>query len=377
MEDLLQVLVDDGRTLAPTLADGMLACTDGLRQYVDALKTGRTEDDHFAVLAQQLVDAQSACGAAPPASAMEAEPAAAVEASRESGGDAARAKEEVGAANRSDEARQPTIDADLRRRVVATLREQDDDNVLIGKIVFEPNLPLVGLKARLIASKLSNVGDIRYFDPPLDDVENREEIDAIDFGLVTDRSPEAVRRLLHVAGVQQTAIEPLDRRQAPAKTPRGAMPVPPSPAPSPPKPSAWISSGWTADEPGRPIGDRQGPRDADRRPAEEGRGRGQHGPCLRPRRRGVEEDGARRRRLPARRQPPCGSGRSPQHGAAAGVLPGGRAARSGIVCPGPRLRQRPLRDDSPAGSASATAFSRASWTCGCCRSGRCSPASIA
>ena len=152
---------------------------------------------------------------------MEAEPAAAVEASRESGGDAARAKEEVGAANRSDEARQPTIDADLRRRVFATLRDQDDDNVLLGKIIFEPNLPLVGLKARLIASKLSNVGAIRYFDPPLDDVENREEIDAIAFGLVTDRSPEAVRRLLHVAGVQQTAIEPLDRRRRRPDTAQG------------------------------------------------------------------------------------------------------------------------------------------------------------
>jgi two-component system chemotaxis sensor kinase CheA len=61
MEDLLQVLVDQDRTLAPELADGMLACTDGLRQYVDALKGGRLEDDRFADLAQQLWEAQSAC----------------------------------------------------------------------------------------------------------------------------------------------------------------------------------------------------------------------------------------------------------------------------------------------------------------------------
>ncbi len=37
MEDLLQVLVDEGRTLEPKTADGLLACTDGLREYVQAM----------------------------------------------------------------------------------------------------------------------------------------------------------------------------------------------------------------------------------------------------------------------------------------------------------------------------------------------------
>ena len=64
MEDLLQILVDDGRALEPNAADGLLACTDGLRQYVNALRAGRPEEDQFDVLAEQLLDARRVCDAA-------------------------------------------------------------------------------------------------------------------------------------------------------------------------------------------------------------------------------------------------------------------------------------------------------------------------
>ncbi len=87
--------------------------------------------------------------------------------------------------------------------------EGERENVLVGRVIFEPNLPVVGLKARLICSKLSNVGDIRYLDPPLTGIENLDEIESLYFGVVTDNSPDVVRSLLQVAGVRDLAIEPL------------------------------------------------------------------------------------------------------------------------------------------------------------------------
>ena len=104
---------------------------------------------------------------------------------------------------------------DLRRRVAAVIAEEEYDHVLVGQVVFEPNLPLVGLKARLVYSKLSNLGNVRYLDPPLADIENRETLDTLCFGIVTERPPEAVQHYLQVAGVQQIIVEPFERRRSP------------------------------------------------------------------------------------------------------------------------------------------------------------------
>ena len=47
MEDLLQNLVDHGHTPTPQITDALLACTDGLRQYVNGLGQGRLERRPF------------------------------------------------------------------------------------------------------------------------------------------------------------------------------------------------------------------------------------------------------------------------------------------------------------------------------------------
>jgi len=73
------------------------------------------------------------------------------------------------------------------------------------------------LKAQLIYSKLSNLGNIRHFDPPVADADTLEDISKVSFGIVTEKSPEFVRGLLQIAGVQQLTIEPMERRQAPLK----------------------------------------------------------------------------------------------------------------------------------------------------------------
>ena len=87
----------------------------------------------------------------------------------------------------------PRIGVELRKRIAAMIPEQEHDDVLIGQILFEPHFSLAGLKTHLIASKLSNLGNIRYFDPPLADVDALEEIMVVQFAVVTDKTPEAVR----------------------------------------------------------------------------------------------------------------------------------------------------------------------------------------
>jgi two-component system chemotaxis sensor kinase CheA len=68
MEDLLQSLLNNDDPLAPPMADGLLACTDGLRNYIHALRGGRPEEDDFDHLAQQLLTSRSAAANPVPAS---------------------------------------------------------------------------------------------------------------------------------------------------------------------------------------------------------------------------------------------------------------------------------------------------------------------
>ena len=114
---------------------------------------GRTENDRFPALAQELLAASgnlhedAAASASPPA------------------GDAALPARRQ---ERSSEVPPPRPGSATNCAAVAAdlvLAEQHGD-VMVGQIVFQPNLPLVSLKAQLLASKLANAGEIRYLNPP-------------------------------------------------------------------------------------------------------------------------------------------------------------------------------------------------------------------
>ncbi len=235
MEDLLQTLVDSGGTPTPQITDALLSCTDGLRQSVDALQSGQTADDRFPALAQELLAAShnlhrsaTASPFPPPLDSPPcASPASAVE------------TPSVFAAE---------ISNDLRRRIADLVLAEQRDDVVVGQIVFETNLPLVSLKAQLLASKLANLGEIRYLNPSAEAMETLDEIAAVEFAVVTDKSAEVVHGLVQVSGVASVAVEPLERRQTPAdaRAMRRAKLAPPSPAPSPPRPCESTSSGSTS-----------------------------------------------------------------------------------------------------------------------------------
>lgn len=200
MEDLLQILVDEGQQLTPQMTDAMLACTDGLRQYVDAIENGVTIDDRFATLAQQLLAAGEGLENAAPT--------------------AAAASSESAAVSPTAEPTPETPDAEalqkLRARLIGVIPAERRNDALIGRVNFEPDLPLVGLKAQLIYSKLMNLGEVRHLTPPPTALENLDSIDAMEFCVLTEKNQELVQRMLQVAGVRTIAIEPLeplDKRQ--------------------------------------------------------------------------------------------------------------------------------------------------------------------
>ncbi len=211
MEDLMQAIVDKGCSPTPQIADALLACTDGLRQSVGVLGSGEAANDQFPKLARELLAARATIdgemSAATPQSAAETaktQPSSTGESST---------IQSVNNLDKSSAVAPPDGLADLRARMLVALHDIHRDDLLIGNILFEPNLPLVGLKAQLIHSKLMNFGDLRHISPPAEQFENLETIDEMEFCIATDKSPETVRSMLKVAGVRTMAVEPLERRR--------------------------------------------------------------------------------------------------------------------------------------------------------------------
>ena len=214
MEDLLQTLVDHGRAHA-AITERFLAGTDGLRQYVDALGDGRPEEDHFDALAEQFAGRRAAMAVVTRRSCPRPHgPAVSARASGTSGQ----------AAGDDGQTPAPRICGDLRQQIAAAVPASEYDNVLIGQVPFEPP-PLVGLKAQLIAEQALESGQ----HPPLRSAAGRHRSArsrAVQFGVVTDKTPEAVQRLLQVAGVQDATGRALAAARSPACPCPGEPPDP-------------------------------------------------------------------------------------------------------------------------------------------------------
>ena len=293
MEDLLQVLVDSGRMITPGIADAMLAGTDALRLYADALKAGRSEEVQFDAAVKQIRAAHAAF-APPPAPA------------------AAREQPANPAPSAS---RQPAMSsADLHQQVAALSRLSEHETVLVGQITFLPALPQVGLKAQLIYEKLSNLGEVRYFDPPAADIELREELGAVRFGVATEKSADAVQRLLRIGGNPNADGRAVGRRRCPPRLKRHREQDAGSGDQAARDRARGHRASRSIDGPGRAVGDRQGAGHANRGTLEEGDGQRGVGPHPQRGHDGVGEDGGRRRRRRQRRGALRRDGRAAEHG---------------------------------------------------------------
>lgn len=75
-------------------------------------------------------------------------------------------------------------------------------------VVFQPNLPLADIKARLVLNRLSTRAQILSTDPPVDRLDEVDSLAKFVVYLATEGNIEDLRRLADVEGVTQVLIEP-------------------------------------------------------------------------------------------------------------------------------------------------------------------------
>jgi two-component system chemotaxis sensor kinase CheA len=187
MEDVLQTLRDAGQPLTEGLTDILLSCSDAVRQFIEALKSGGARSsESFGGLIKALLAATGSETpvAEAPVAPSSPPPAVAV----------APAAIPVPAA--------PSLGANWNEHVPYGVK------AWLGEITFRARLPMVGLKARLAYEKLSHVGEIVLCDPPVDSLEQLEELDCLRFALVTERPASAIERQLRIAGIDRVRLEP-------------------------------------------------------------------------------------------------------------------------------------------------------------------------
>jgi two-component system chemotaxis sensor kinase CheA len=182
MEDVLQELRDNDRSLSPETTDALLHCTDALRIYIEGLKHGDPVSTTFSQLAEELLAAHVSS------------PVAAEEPTAISGG--------------SQDVSVPT---GLTSKLTAEIAESshEEGGAYAGVVVFRPQLPLVGLKACLVYEKLANLGDVFYCDPPADQLDHVEELAQLAFGVATVLDEERINAQLRVAGVDDVQLSVL------------------------------------------------------------------------------------------------------------------------------------------------------------------------
>ncbi len=226
MEDLLQNLVNSAGVLSAEATDALLKCTDKLRQYLDNLKKGRAEPDGFGQVASELLASQALNPPLP--DPLRGCPG-------EGPGEGAWAIEQSEYPARAALTPSPSpilptmstwcptaggrgelaITAQLRRCVEAAAPAGSP--CLIGLVRFQPRLPMAGLKGQLVYNKLANLGEVCYFDPPPQQLDELDVLEYVSFGLVSDKPGDFVRQGLKIAGVEELMVELLagDRLETP------------------------------------------------------------------------------------------------------------------------------------------------------------------
>lgn len=104
-------------------------------------------------------------------------------------------------------------------------------------VVFEPNLPLPDMKARLVLNRLSARGRVLETRPPAEQLDEVESLAEFTVWLVADCDPAELRSLADVDGVARIRIE-AGSAAAPAEPAPPARPEPEEAPPTPPAPTA-------------------------------------------------------------------------------------------------------------------------------------------
>jgi two-component system chemotaxis sensor kinase CheA len=185
MEDLLQERLERGVDLTAETIDVLLRCADALRRYVDGLKIGAPDTTRFSGAYCALLDLQLET----PIKVTQA-PAPVAE-----------------------KAPQP---ARLTREELNEIRRSASTASagVVGRVRFQSDFPLIGLKARLVYERLARLGELFHCEPSAETLENCDQLEFLRFGLATDAELADVAAQLHIVGVVDVEIEPLTSANA-------------------------------------------------------------------------------------------------------------------------------------------------------------------
>ena len=91
----------------------------------------------------------------------------------------------------------------------ANIGPYDDFSRVALTVVFQPNLPLADMKARLVLNRLSTKVRVLSTDPPVERLDETDPLTRFTILLTTDCSPDELRGLADVEGVFEIRIESL------------------------------------------------------------------------------------------------------------------------------------------------------------------------
>ncbi|MCH7987798.1 MAG: Hpt domain-containing protein, partial [Planctomycetes bacterium] len=195
MEDILQELREAGEFPTSSMVDAMLKCTDALRHYVIGLKSGEPESDIFNEIAHCLLAVKDA-------PETEVDSTEAGSGANEVKPDATTSESNNPGANTAGEHVIGFDDA-----LVSSLKSKlyGVFHALAGRVHFEQDLPLAGLKGRLVYEKLSHLGEVIHCEPEADNLEELEHLETLTFAIKSDETPDSMKAKLKISGV--TSIE--------------------------------------------------------------------------------------------------------------------------------------------------------------------------
>ncbi|MBL8826713.1 MAG: chemotaxis protein CheA [Planctomycetaceae bacterium] len=182
-EDLLERLKSAGRTIVSGHTELMYQFTDVVREYVDGLKAGHATTDGFGSMVIALNAAIEQFTNPQPKAATPTlinDPAA----------------------------KASPVEIDCAALLATTMSLAPVGMpCVVGIATMQPGLPLVGLKARLLYDKLTLLGSVFHFEPPVEQLDDLDNIPFILFGCMTDKSAEQVAGPLTITGVVSIQTE--------------------------------------------------------------------------------------------------------------------------------------------------------------------------
>jgi two-component system chemotaxis sensor kinase CheA len=230
LESLYEQLRSNKRTLDRPVLDLTFRCLDELRDYHRQLRAEGQSLVDLAALTPLVIEALNTPSTRPVPPSAAATPVAG----------------QPPAAEPEPDRTAPATTAEIAPEAPAALSTAPAPAAEVGgllegpervgvTVVFEANLPLPDMKARLVLNRLATRGRVIESHPPADQLEVVESLHEFTVWLAADCAPEELRALADVDGVARIRIEPA-ASEHPASVPQVSKLVPepePRPAPSP------------------------------------------------------------------------------------------------------------------------------------------------